>query len=133
VATRQDCDRRWDFLAARPRSHQEDGVLYVHASPRAPLTEYVFPEDVHNGRKMEQIFAQIDRCCFVGHTHAPGVFAGVGKFLTPAGEDFTYRLNGPKVLCNVGSVGQPRDGDWRACYVLFDGETIRYRRVPYDV
>lgn len=34
---------------------------------------------------------------------------------------------------NVGSVGQPRDGDWRACYVLFDGDTIRFRRVEYDV
>ena len=30
-------------------------------------------------------------------------------------------------------MGQPRDGDWRACYVLFDGETVRFRRVPYDV
>jgi diadenosine tetraphosphatase ApaH/serine/threonine PP2A family protein phosphatase len=33
---------------------------------------------------------------------------------------------------NVGSVGQPRDGDPRACYVLFDGTTVQYRRVPYD-
>jgi diadenosine tetraphosphatase ApaH/serine/threonine PP2A family protein phosphatase len=44
-----------------------------------------------------------------------------------------HRLDGRKTICNVGSVGQPRDGDWRACYVLFDGETIRFRRVEYDV
>ena len=43
-----------------------------------------------------------------------------------------YRLDGRKTLCNVGSVGQPRDLDPRACYVLYDGETIRYRRVEYD-
>jgi diadenosine tetraphosphatase ApaH/serine/threonine PP2A family protein phosphatase len=37
------------------------------------------------------------------------------------------------VICNVGAVGYPRDGDWRACYVLFDGEVIWFRRVEYDV
>jgi hypothetical protein len=35
--------------------------------------------------------------------------------------------------CDVGAVGYPRDGDWRACYVLFDGKTIWFRRVEYDV
>jgi len=47
--------------------------------------------------------------------------------------DYLYKLSDRKLLCNVGSVGQPRDGDRRGCYVLFDGETIRYRRVDYDV
>ena len=37
-----------------------------------------------------------------------------------------------KAIINVGSVGQPRDGDPRACYVLFDGETVQWRRVAYD-
>jgi diadenosine tetraphosphatase ApaH/serine/threonine PP2A family protein phosphatase len=44
-----------------------------------------------------------------------------------------YKLDGRKSLCNVGSVGQPRDGNWRSCYVVLDGETIRFRRVEYDV
>jgi diadenosine tetraphosphatase ApaH/serine/threonine PP2A family protein phosphatase len=34
---------------------------------------------------------------------------------------------------NVGSVGQPRDGDWRACYALLEGDTVLFRRVEYDV
>lgn len=38
-----------------------------------------------------------------------------------------------EALVDVGSVGQPRDGDWRACYVLLDGDIIRFRRVEYDV
>jgi diadenosine tetraphosphatase ApaH/serine/threonine PP2A family protein phosphatase len=43
-------------------------------------------------------------------------------------------LDTRKTLCNVGSVGQPRDGDWRACYILLgDDNTIRYRRVEYDI
>jgi len=37
------------------------------------------------------------------------------------------------MLCNVGSVGQPRDGDWRSCYALFDGAEVRFRRIEYDV
>jgi diadenosine tetraphosphatase ApaH/serine/threonine PP2A family protein phosphatase len=37
------------------------------------------------------------------------------------------------LFVNVASVGQPRDGDARACYVVFDGSTVRFRRVEYDV
>jgi diadenosine tetraphosphatase ApaH/serine/threonine PP2A family protein phosphatase len=47
--------------------------------------------------------------------------------------DSTWKLDNRKTLCNVGSVGQPRDGDPRACYVLLDDEAIRYRRVEYDI
>jgi diadenosine tetraphosphatase ApaH/serine/threonine PP2A family protein phosphatase len=41
-------------------------------------------------------------------------------------------LNERKILVNVGSVGQPRDGDNRSCYVILDDEKVRYRRVAYD-
>ena len=126
-------ERRWEFLAERPRTHREDGFLYVHGSARNPLNEYVFPEDIYNQRKMERIFALVDRYCFQGHTHVPGIFTETLQFHSPDEIDYVYKLNGRKTLCNVGSVGQPRDGDWRACYVLLDGETIRYRRVEYDI
>ena len=65
---------RWEFLAERPRSHRENGYLFVHGSARNPLNEYVFPEDIYNQRKMERIFALVERYCFQGHTHVPGVF-----------------------------------------------------------
>ncbi len=126
-------EKRWEFLAERPRSHRENGFLYVHGSARNPLNEYVFPEDIYNQRKMERIFALVERYCFQGHTHVPGVFTENMQFHSPDELDSVYRLDGRKTLCNVGSVGQPRDGDWRACYILVDDETIRYRRVEYDV
>lgn len=126
-------EKRWEFLAERPRSHREQNFLFVHGSARNPLNEYVFPEDIYNQRKMERIFALVDRYCFQGHTHVPGVFTENLQFLSPDEFDLVYRLDNRKMLCNVGSVGQPRDGDWRACYVLLDGETIRYRRVEYDI
>jgi predicted phosphodiesterase len=131
--SRQVKERRWEFLAERPRSHKEDGFLYVHGSARNPLNEYVFPEDIYNQRKMERIFALVDKYCFQGHTHVPGIFTETLQFHSPEEVDHVYRLDGRKTLCNVGSVGQPRDGDWRACYILLDDETIRYRRVEYDI
>jgi predicted phosphodiesterase len=130
---RQQKERRWEFLAERPRQHREDAYLYVHGSARNPLNEYVFPEDIYNQRKLERIFALVDHYCFQGHTHVPGIFTENFQFLSPEDVDGNYKLEGHKTLCNVGAVGQPRDGNWRACYVMLDGDTIRYRRVEYDV
>lgn len=126
-------ERRWDFLAERPRLHRENGLLFVHGSARNPLNEYVFPEDIYNQRKMERIFALVDRYCFQGHTHVPGIFTENLQFHSPEEIDYTYKLDGRKTLCNVGSVGQPRDGNPKACYILLDGDTIRFRRVEYDI
>jgi hypothetical protein len=112
-------------------------VLYVHGSPRNPLSEYVFPEDIYNERKMSKIGTQFDRVCFTGNTGVPGVFVERGRgrweFFGPEDCVGGFRVGRHRVLCNVGAVGYPRDGDWRACYVLFDGETIWFRRVEYDV
>jgi predicted phosphodiesterase len=133
VDSRQARERRWEFLADRPRTHRENSFLFVHGSARNPLNEYVFPEDIYNQRKMERIFALVDRYCFQGHTHVPGIFTENLEFHSPEDVDYTYQLDGRKTLCNVGSVGQPRDADWRACYITLDGQTIRYRRVEYDI
>ena len=124
-------ERRWEFLAERPRTHKENGHLFVHGSARNPLNEYVFPEDVYNQRKMERIFALVEKYCFQGHTHVPGIFTESLQFISPDEMAGTYKLDGRKTLCNVGSVGQPRDGDKRACYVVLTEEAITYKRVEY--
>ncbi len=129
---------RWEFLAERPRIHKENGYLFVHGSARNPLNEYVFPEDIYNQRKMDRIFALVDKYCFQGHTHVPGVFPEnlndeLYQFHAPEEIGQVFKLDQRKTLINVGSVGQPRDGDWRACYVLLDGDTIHFRRVEYDI
>jgi diadenosine tetraphosphatase ApaH/serine/threonine PP2A family protein phosphatase len=112
-------------------------VLYVHVSPRNPLNEYVFPEDIYNERKMTRLGEKLDRICFNGHTHVPGIFLerapGRWEFVDPSECPSGFSITGRRVICNVGAVGQPRDGDWRACYVLFDGVRIWFRRVAYDV
>jgi predicted phosphodiesterase len=125
--------RRWDFLGELPRTHNEDKLLYVHGSPREPTNEYVFPEDVYNQRKMDALFARIDQYCFAGHTHIPGVFTFDREFLAPEDIDFQFRLGSEQVMINVGSVGQPRDNDPRACYCILDEDVVMFRRVEYDV
>ncbi len=123
--------RRWDFLGELPRNYQEGKFLFVHGSPRNPLNEYVFPEHIYNRRMMEKIFALIEQYCFQGHTHVPGVFTEDCQFFSPEEIDCEYPLGEKKLMVNVGSVGQPRDGDPRACYVVLDDERIRFRRVDY--
>jgi diadenosine tetraphosphatase ApaH/serine/threonine PP2A family protein phosphatase len=135
--SRETRERRWEFLAERPRTHRENGRLFVHGSARNPLNEYVFPEDAYDQRKMERIFALVERYCFQGHTHVPGIFTEESpqsyQFHGPEEIGHVHRLDHRKMLCNVGSVGQPRDGNPRACYVLLDADTVRFRRVEYDV
>lgn len=126
-----DSHRRWDFLGELPRNHQEDQFLFVHGSARNPLNEYVFPEDIYNRRKMEKIFALIERYAFQGHTHVPGVFTEDFRFLSPDEINYEYRLTNAKCMVNVGSVGQPRDGDPRACYAIIEDDLVRFRRVEY--
>jgi len=110
-----------------------EGIQYVHGSPRDPTREYVMPRDVQDKKKMDEIFAKLEDYCFCGHTHTPGIFTRTG-FTHPSDMFELYMLGSDeKVLVNVGSVGQPRDGDPRACFITFDGDTIVWRRVEYNI
>ena len=129
---REQIDRRWDFLGALPRISRNDPWLYVHGSPRNPVNEYVFPEDIYNQKKMEKLFGLIVKGSFQGHTHVPGVFLESQEFITPDQTDYQFRVRGEKFMINVGSVGQPRDGDPRSCYVVQEDDTITFHRVDYD-
>ncbi len=133
LGSRSDSARRWDFLGELPRNRREDGRLFVHGSARNPLNEYVFPEDIYNQRKMEKIFGLIERTCFQGHTHVPGVFTESLRFSSPDEINYEYPLSDEKIMVNVGSVGQPRDGDSRSCYVVLEDDVLRFRRVEYDL
>ena len=123
---------RWDFLCNLLRQHREDDFLYVHGSAHYPVNEYVFPDDIRDRRKMERIFALVPRYCFQGHTHIPGVFRESGQFLRPAELSDGFQLDQEKVMINVGSVGQSRDGDPRACYAVLGENRVTFRRVEFD-
>jgi len=72
--------------------------------------------------------------CFIGHTHSPKAYIRDGSVRTLA-LDVLALQQGKKYLINVGSVGQPRDGDWRSSYCIYDTTTseIHLRRLEYDI
>jgi len=129
--------QRWEFLKRLRFRYARGRMLFVHASPRNPLGEYLRRLDVllGMGEKFRANFEEIDWLCFGGHTHKAGVITEDLKFIKPEELDGVFRPDPQKkALVNVGSVGQPRDGDWRACFVTVEDDgTVRYHRVEYDV
>lgn len=121
-----------EYLGSLPYLHRERELLLVHASPIEPERWHY----IHGLADIDEHFAAFaERLCFVGHSHRPGVYAiGAGCSLTRRGERESLRA-GFRYLVNAGSVGQPRDRDIRASYVLYDtaGESVEVRRVSYPV
>lgn len=77
---------------------------------------------------------QTTSVCFHGHTHVPVIFEKSGRVVRSFAQKFKISL-GRKYFINVGSVGQPRDGDPRASYVIYDVDTkeMEFRRLAYDI
>jgi diadenosine tetraphosphatase ApaH/serine/threonine PP2A family protein phosphatase len=127
----------WDFLG-NLKEQEGDGrrFRWVHGSPLDPLHEYVTPRLVRKPERLAEMFAVFpEQICFCGHSHIPGIYLEDGRFASPrsVNHEISLRaLNGRRAIINVGSVGQPRDGDPRACYVTYDRERIRFHRVEYD-
>ena len=129
-------DRRWQFLGSRPVKYRWEDFLCVHGSPRKPINEYIFADDVFsNPNKLMDNFRRLEEMtCFVGHTHVPGVLLDDPYFDPPdeLGEPDIFEL-GERAIINVGSVGQPRDRDWRASYVVLKDDRVEFKRVKYDI
>lgn len=131
--------KRWELIRSLPLSYTEDGFLFVHGSPRDPTMEYILKSDTDDlfgdiPEKIKEIFSQIEHACFVGHTHNPGVITEDSKWYGPKDFESVWEIkNGEKIICNVGSVGQPRDKDNRACYITLTPREIFYHRLEYDL
>jgi len=125
---------RWKFLGNLPVRVRTELFVAVHASPRRPINEYIFPDDIYtNPGKFVSIFERFERLCFVGHTHVPGVFLEGPDFYSPDELDYKFELTDEKAIINVGSVGQPRDRDPRSSFVVVTDTAIEFVRLPYDV
>ncbi len=99
-----------EWLKESPFRFEQDGLFMVHAGWNDPLDEYLYQLDwTYFANRKPGIYLS-------GHTHV----------------QFHYEF-GTHVFCNPGSVGQPRDGDWRAAYAILDGNQVSLRRVEYDV
>jgi predicted phosphodiesterase len=132
-----------DWLRAVPQGPQQPeqaGVACVHGSP---LNEDQYIMNMRDAwAPLQQMTTALT---FFGHTHIQGGFAQAGnewhevrpRYRTANdAEVWSIELPpGTRHLINPGSVGQPRDGDWRAAFAVFDDEASRitYHRVPYDL
>jgi len=135
-------NKRWSFLGELPMRRTlrlklgPHGAVIdlIHASPRRPINEYIFPDDVYtNPAKVRLLFERVKHVCFVGHTHLPGVFLDEPDFYLPDELGNVYPVvNGEKAIINIGSVGQPRDKDNRASYGYIDGNEAHFVRLKYD-
>jgi len=83
---------------------------------------------------MSNFSYQFTQVCFHGHTHVPRVYMKNDRVQEVTAESLVIE-DGTKYFINVGSVGQPRDGDWRACYAIYDldEKLLNFRRVDYDI
>ena len=120
------------WLRNLPFTHTQMGVTLVHSTMDNPENfGYVFD----NLQAEANFLNQKTPVCFHGHTHCPMIYEKSmnGVFRIDA-QDFKLPI-GRKYFINVGSVGQPRDGDPRATYVIYDPKerTVRYRRLEYDI
>jgi len=122
------------YLENLPLVIERDDFTLVHGSPREPIWEYLVSTVI-----ARQNFAYFkSQFCLVGHSHVPLVFeySETGECLSgqlPA--DSVLWLGESRLIINPGGVGQPRDGDPRASYAIYDSDTrsISHYRIPYDI
>ena len=122
-----------DFLASlRPKAIQDGAELY-HASPRDPVWEYVLSPEA----ALAALQLTSERVVLVGHSHVALAIVVQGDRLRggAAPADTDADLSEGRWLLNPGSVGQPRDGDPRAAWLLLDLKARRaeFRRVAYPI
>ena len=128
----QQNDQLWNFIGNLQQKVYHNNCLHVHGSPRSCR------ESINslNFKQLKFNFSRFGSCkvCFCGGSHIPGVFTEEYQYHYAANINNTFRLSViEKQVIDVGSVGKPHDGDTRACYVIFDGKSIQWIRVQYNI
>lgn len=123
-----------EYLMSLSPVREIDGVTLAHGSPREPIWEYLV-----SGPGAAASFPLFTTpLCLVGHTHIPSLFVEeedgeiTATYMEPGTQ---FELGGARAIANPGSVGQPRDRDPRAAYLVYDAEhtALEWRRVRYDI
>jgi len=125
-----DASREW--LAGLPLMRLEGEARLVHATPSDPAGwQYVLSSPDAEA----ELGSYSETLCFIGHSHFPAAYESDGARLRYLPEERVPLVAGRRYLVNVGSVGQPRDGDPRAAYLLYDteGRELVRRRLEYDI
>jgi diadenosine tetraphosphatase ApaH/serine/threonine PP2A family protein phosphatase len=124
-----------EWLGSLPYAHRIGEVGFSHGSPIRPEAyDYILASE--QAAELLPFVDQLPEVTFIGHSHLTKVFAlqAGSEVVEVSGRKFRLRP-GYKYIVTVGAVGQPRDYDNRACFVVHDTEerTVEYVRVPYDI
>lgn len=121
------------YLEKLPLTIEKGNFLLVHGSPMEPIWEYVISTGIA-ARNFS--FFKLPYC-LVGHSHVPVAFKEEGGacLTVQLSPGIGLALGASRMIINPGGVGQPRDGDPRASYAIYDseGQIIRLYRIPYDI
>lgn len=121
------------YMATLPEVRTDGALTAVHGSPRDPMWEYITGPNV----AAENLSAFGTTLCLHGHTHVPVVFrAEDGRMIAvPSTPEDPVSVHSGRSLVNPGSVGQPRDGNPAASYLVLDtdADVVEFRRVAYDI
>lgn len=124
-------DEQREYLARMRMVRQVEDFTVVHSTLDQPnVWNYV----TNKFDAMSNFSYQFTQVCFHGHTHVPRVFVRGSKVKEVQPESIAIE-EGMKYFINAGSVGQPRDGEWKASYCIYDIESkiITFRRLEYDI
>ncbi|MBL8024895.1 MAG: metallophosphoesterase family protein [Fibrobacteres bacterium] len=118
-----------EYLANLPLKAEDGELTFVHATPRDP-GDWGYIINIDDALDAFNYFS--NNICFLGHTHNPLVVTDKGHVLL---DKKLHLKDDTRYLVNVGSVGQPRDGDPRACYVIYDSDKriLEFVRVNYNI
>lgn len=128
-------EKSFEFIKNLPRFILEDEILFVHGCPNDDITTYInFLSDF----ELINVFIKLKtNICFVGHTHELKLYSYNGSEITKNDifSHFKFLDKSHKHIVHAGSVGQPRDGNNKAKYVIFDSNlfSIETRFIPYDI
>jgi len=122
-----------DYLKSLPIEMKNGNILAIHATPEAPEKFLYIMKEMDIKTNLDLLELPI---CLVGHSHVPGIFVkdATGDLFVHHEPELTFQ-EGCKYLINIGSVGQPRDGNPNAAFAVLDQDAGTYalKRIPYDV
>jgi diadenosine tetraphosphatase ApaH/serine/threonine PP2A family protein phosphatase len=122
-----------DYLKRLSSEIVEDGIHWVHSSPHEPEEWHYVVTSADGKVNFDHFSTQL---CFLGHSHRPVIIEQEqGGAITDCGSPEIWELNPDhRYIINVGSLGQPRDGNPKPVFVVYDStrKTLGFQRYEYD-
>lgn len=122
-----------DFIKSLPLKIEDENSVFVHSTPSSPEKWNYIMNMYDSIKEFKQLKKKL---CFIGHSHQPVIFSMTSDYEVSSSIDDSLIFNkNKKYIVNAGSIGQPRDGNPKASFLLYDTDKnkITYSRIEYDI